>query len=341
MIIVMKKNASAEDIAMVHDRIVEMGYRPHMIEGVERTVIGAVGDENKEPLESMATIACVEAVHPILKPYKLVGRELNTDNTTIRFPNGVEVGGAELAMMAGPCSVENREQILASAHAIAATGTRFLRGGAFKPRTNPYAFQGLGVEGLELLAEARRQTGLLIVTELTNLKDLDAVVDVTDVIQIGARNVQNFPLLQAAGETQKPILFKRGMATTLKEYLQAAEYILDQNNYNVMLCERGIRTFETAYRNTLDLNAVPVLKQETHLPVIVDVAHGTGRTDIIPAMARAAVAAGADGIMVEVHPDPTKALSDGPQSLKPEMFQAMLDSLAPVAAAMGRPLAKI
>ncbi|MEQ8821198.1 MAG: 3-deoxy-7-phosphoheptulonate synthase [Sumerlaeia bacterium] len=335
MIIVLKAGSTAEDVKRVEARIVELGYRPHAIVGVERTVVGAVGSENKEPLETMTAMDCVEAVMPILKPYKLVSRDLKHDNSVFDA-SGITVGGRELIVMAGPCSVETREQILESAEVVKASGAQFLRGGAYKPRTNPYSFQGLGKSGLELLAEARAQTGLRIVTECTNITDVADVAEVADVIQIGARNVQNFPLLQAVGETGKPVLFKRGMSTTLKEYLQAAEYILDTGNYNVMLCERGIRTFENAYRNTLDLNAVPVLKKETHLPVFVDPSHGTGRTDMVLPMSLAAVAAGADGLMIEMHPDPSKALSDGPQSLKPEALMEVMRAVRPVAGAVGR-----
>ncbi|MCB2154909.1 3-deoxy-7-phosphoheptulonate synthase [bacterium] len=335
MIIVLKAGTSEEDIQMVENRVTDLGYRPHPIVGVERTVIGAVGHEDKTPLQALEMLECVESVIPILKPYKLVSREFKREATVFDIA-GVEVGGRDLVMMAGPCSVESREQILESADAVKAGGAQFLRGGAFKPRTSPYAFQGLREEGLELLAEARERTGLRIVTEVVSVTDIPLLVEYADVLQIGARNCQNFALLSAVGETKKPVLFKRGMSTTLKEYLQAAEYLLDQGNYNVMLCERGIRTFETAYRNTLDLNAVPVLKRETHLPVIVDPSHGTGEVHMVLPMALAAVACGADGLMVEIHPKPAEALSDGQQSLKPNAFLELVERIRPVAEAVGR-----
>ncbi|MBX3730089.1 MAG: 3-deoxy-7-phosphoheptulonate synthase [Candidatus Sumerlaeia bacterium] len=337
MIIVMKKGSTAEDLKRVEVRVTELGYRPHPIVGVERTIVGAVGHEDKTPLHDLEAMDCVEAVIPILRPYKLVSREFKPEASVLDVA-GVAVGGRELVVMAGPCSVESRDQILKSADAVAAAGAQFLRGGAFKPRTSPYAFQGLRREGLELLAEARKRTGLRVVTEVVSVEDVPLLVEYADVLQIGARNCQNYALLAAVGETRKPVLFKRGMATTIKEYLQAAEYILDRGNYTVLLCERGIRTFETATRNTLDLNAVPVLKRETHLPVIVDPSHGTGYADLVPAMARAAVAAGADGLMIEMHPNPSEALSDGPQSLGPADFEGLMRSVRPVAEAVGRAL---
>lgn len=337
MIIVLKPETPDQEVAEVEARIVELGYRPHKIVGVERTVIGAVGHEDKTPLQALETIDCVEAVIPILKPYKLVSREFK--NAPSEFDvAGCVVGGEELAIMAGPCSVESRDQIMASARAVAARGGQFLRGGAFKPRTSPYAFQGLGREALEFMAEARAETGLRIVTEVVSVADIPLVAEFADVLQIGARNCQNYALLQAVGETRIPVLFKRGMSTMIKEYLQAAEYLLDQGNYSVMLCERGIRTFETATRNTLDLNAVPVLKRETHLPVLVDPSHGIGDDELVAPMSLAAVACGADGLIIEVHPDPKRAVSDGPQSLTPEAFGSLLERLDPVARAVGRRL---
>ncbi len=335
MIIVLKAGSSKEEVARVEQRVTDLGYRPHSIYGVERTVVGAVGHEDKTPLQALETMDCVEAVIPILKPYKLVSREFKPEPSVLDIA-GVKVGGRALAMMAGPCSVEGREQILESARAAKAGGALFLRGGAFKPRTSPYAFQGKGREGLELLAEARAETGLKIVTEVVSVTDVPLVAEFTDVFQIGARNCQNFALLTAVGETKMPVLFKRGMATTIKEYLQATEYLLDQGNYNVMLCERGIRTFETATRNTLDLNAVPVLKRETHLPVIVDPSHGTGVAAYVKPMALAAVACGADGLMIEIHPNPGEAWSDGAQSLTPKVFMELARALGPVAAAVER-----
>lgn len=335
MIIVLKKGSTKDDVARVEKRVTDLGYRPHTIFGVERTVVGAVGHEDKSPLQALESMDVVEAVIPILRPYKLVSREFKPETSEFDVA-GVPVGGKTLAVMAGPCSVESREQILASADAVRAAGAQFLRGGAFKPRTSPYAFQGLGREGLELLVEARSRTGLRVVTEVVSVNDVEMLVEYADVLQIGARNCQNYALLTAVGETRKPVLFKRGMATTIKEYLQAAEYLLDQGNYQVILCERGIRTFETATRNTLDLNAVPLLKSETHLPVIVDPSHGTGVAGLVKPMALAAVAAGADGLMIEVHPNPPEALSDGVQSLRPDAFQELMRALGPVANAVGR-----
>ncbi|MDK2973361.1 MAG: 3-deoxy-7-phosphoheptulonate synthase [Candidatus Sumerlaeota bacterium] len=335
MIIVLKCGSTAEDLTRVEKRVTDLGYRPHPIVGVERTIVGAVGREDKTPLHDLEAMECVEAVIPILRPYKLVSREFKPETSVLDIA-GIPVGGPALAIMAGPCSVESHEQILAAAEAAQRGGAQFLRGGAFKPRTSPYAFQGLREEGLELLAEARATTGLKVVTEVVSVKDVPLLVEYADVLQIGARNCQNYALLSAVGESQKPVLFKRGMATTIKEYLQAAEYLLDKGNFNVILCERGIRTFETATRNTLDLNAVPVLKRETHLPVIVDPSHGTGVAALVPAMARAAIACGADGLMIEIHPNPGAALSDGPQSLKPDEFEELIAGVRPVAQAVGR-----
>jgi len=335
MIIVLRAGAPESAVAAVEARVSELGYKPHKIVGVERTVVAAVGHEDKRPLEALEAMEWVESVIPILKPYKLASREIHNETSVLNI-GGVAVGGRELALIAGPCSVEGREQILASAHAAKAGGARFLRGGAFKPRTSPYAFQGLGEKGLELLAEAREETGLLVVTEVVSVTDIEVVARYADVLQIGARNCQNYALLTAVAEAGKPVLFKRGMATLLKEYLQAAEYLMSVGNYNVILCERGIRTFETMTRNTLDLNAVPVLKSETHLPVIVDPSHGTGVAAYVPAMARAAIAAGADGLAVEIHPNPKEAWSDGPQSLTPASWVELVRTLRPVATAVGR-----
>lgn len=337
MIIVLKPGTEEKDIERIEKRVASLGYKPHRIVGVERTVVAAVGHEDKRPLEALEATECVEAVIPILKPYKLVSREVRKETSVLDI-GGVAVGGRELALMAGPCSVESLTQIVQCAEAAKAAGAQFLRGGAFKPRTSPYAFQGLGAEGLELLAEARKRTGLRIVTEVTSVVDIELVTGTADVIQIGARNCQNYALLTAVGECGKPVLFKRGMATTIKEYLQAAEYLMSVGNYNVLLCERGIRTFETATRNTLDLNAVPVLKAETHLPVIVDPSHGTGVAAYVPAMSLAAVAAGADGLVVEIHPNPKEAVSDGPQSLTPDVWLDLVRRLRPVAEAVDRTL---
>ncbi|GAB4175635.1 MAG: 3-deoxy-7-phosphoheptulonate synthase [Geothermobacteraceae bacterium] len=339
MIIVMKSGASRKELAEVKKRIRELGYKPHVIHGTTRNVIGAVGDERgKTVLQTLQTLPGVENVVPILKPYKLAGREVKPEPTLVEIVPGLAVGGDEFIVMAGPCSVENEAQILDTARAVRASGARLLRGGAFKPRTSPYAFQGLEEEGLKLLALAREETGLPIVTEVVNPRDVELVARYADVMQVGARNVQNFALLKMLGQLDKPILLKRGMATTIQEYLMSAEYILAEGNRRVILCERGIRTFETATRNTLDISAVPVLKSQTHLPVIIDPSHATGHAHLVPPMCYAAVAAGADGLIVEVHPHPEEAASDGPQSLRPDDFAAMMKKLAAFAEVAGKTL---
>ena len=335
MIIVMETGSKKELIDAVIRRVEELGYKAHPIFGVERTVVACVGHDDKTPLQQLESMAGVEAVIPILKPFKLAGREFKPQPSVIDV-GGVQVGGKSLALIAGPCSVESRQQIIETAHAVKEAGARFLRGGAFKPRTSPYAFQGLRGEGLDYLAEAREATGLKIVTEVVSVEDMPEMLDRVDVFQIGARNCQNYALLSAVGETRKPIVFKRGMSTTVNEFLMAAEYIMAQGNYNVILCERGIRTFETATRFTLDLNAVPVIKSLSHLPLFVDPSHGTGNWHFVEAMARASVAAGADGLMIEVHPNPPRALSDGPQSLKPERFLKVIGEVRKIAQALGR-----
>lgn len=339
MIIVMEPGSTKEQIDHVLDRIRELGYQPHPIYGVERTVIGCVGHEDKTPLGQLESVPGVEAAFPILKPYKLVGREIKPEPSMIDA-NGVKVGAGQVALIAGPCSVESRAQIMEVAHAVRESGAQFLRGGAFKPRTSPYAFQGLRGEGLDFLTEAREATGLRIVTEIVNVEDLSRMREAVDVLQVGARNCQNYALLEAVGNSDKPVLLKRGMATLIKEFLMAAEYILSRGNYNVMLCERGIRTFEAATRFTLDLSAVPVIKGLSHLPVLVDPSHGTGHWNLVGPMARAAVAAGADGLMIEVHPDPENALSDGGQSLKPERFAQVIDEVRKIVEVMGMELAR-
>lgn len=336
MIIVMQANATAEQLEHVIKKIEDLGYRPHVMHGVERNVIGAIGDERgKARLQTIENMAGVESVVPILKPYKLASLEVRKERTIIEV-KGASIGGKELMVIAGPCSVESEEQILASARAVKEAGANVFRGGAFKPRTSPYAFQGMGEEGLKLLAAARDATGLPIITEVMNPRDLDLIVKYTDIIQIGARNVQNFALLKEVGQTAKPVLLKRGMATTLQELLMSAEYILSEGNEEVILCERGIRTFETATRNTLDLSCIPVLKRMSHLPIVIDPSHAVGTWQYVPSMARAAVAAGADGLMIEVHPNPEEALSDGPQSLKPERFRKLMEDLVPFVKASGK-----
>ena len=328
MIIVMKKGAVAADLAAVEEKIVSLGYTPHVIYGETRNVVGAVGEEQgKEKLQTLQLMSGVENVVPILKPYKLASREVQPESSEIEIVPGLTLGGKEFVVMAGPCAVENREQICETAVAIKKSGTRMLRGGAYKPRTSPYSFQGMEEDGLKLLAEARDLTGLPIVTEVVNPRDVDLVAKYADVMQVGARNTQNFALLKMLGQLDKPILLKRGMSTTIQEFLMSAEYVLSEGNRRVILCERGIRTFETATRNTLDISAVPVLKQQTHLPVIIDPSHATGHASLIAPMSYAAAAAGADGLIVEVHPCPEQAASDGPQSLRPDDFQVMMDKL--------------
>ncbi len=337
MIIVMKARANDEELQEVVKKIEELGYKSHIIHGVERNVIGAVGDERgKAKLQSLGVLSGVENVVPILKPYKLASRDLKSEGTVININGKVKIGGEKIAVIAGPCSVESEEQIVESAHAVKEAGADILRGGAFKPRTSPYSFQGMEKEGLILLAMAGKEAGLPVVTEIMNPQDLDLVARYSDILQIGTRNVQNFALLKEVGRCNKPVLLKRGMSTTIDEFLMSAEYILSEGNNDVMLCERGIRTFETATRNTLDLSCIPVLKEKTHLPVIVDPSHATGFWTYVAPMSYAAVAAGADGLMIEVHPHPEQAESDGIQSLKPEKFAALMKNLEGYKKAAGR-----
>jgi 3-deoxy-7-phosphoheptulonate synthase len=339
MIVVMKSGAAAKDRDAVTSRIKELGYTPHIIHGTTRDVIGAVGDERgKSVLQSIESMHGVESVVPILQPYKLASKEVKKEASVVRISDTLAIGGKELVVMAGPCSVESEEQILASAVAVKSAGAQMLRGGAFKPRTSPYSFQGLEEEGLKLLAKARDLTGLPFVTEVIDPESVDLVASYSDMLQIGARNSQNFALLKKVGQIKKPILLKRGMSMTIQEFLMSAEYIMSEGNQSVILCERGIRTFETATRNTLDLSAIPVLKAKTHLPVVVDPSHGTGNYNYIAPMSFAAVAAGADGLIIEVHPDPERASSDGPQSLKPKKFEALMEKLKLFAAAADKTL---
>ncbi len=327
MIIVMQKGASKEQINHVIDRIKDLGYTPHPIHGVQRTVIGAIGDERgKFRLESLASVPGVEVVMPILKPYKLVGRELKTESSIIKIGEHT-VGGKEFMLIAGPCSVENREQLITVAKAVKKAGAQYLRGGAFKPRTSPYEFQGLEEEGLKLLREASEITGLKIVTEVITPADVLLVTEYADVLQVGARNMTNYALLKDLGKINKPIMLKRGMAATVQDFLMAAEYIASEGNTEIILCERGIRTFENATRNTLDLSAVPLIKDNSNLPVIVDPSHATGKRNLIAPMSKAAVACGADGLMIEVHPNPEEAFSDGAQSLLPDEFEKLVKEL--------------
>jgi 3-deoxy-7-phosphoheptulonate synthase len=336
MIIVMNRGASKESIEAVIERIESLGFIAHPIYGVERTVIGAIGDERgKAALQQIEGMAGVESAVPILKPFKLASRELKAAPTVVEV-GGVKVGGPGICVIAGPCSVETPESILASAQAVAKAGAHMLRGGAYKPRTSPYSFQGHREEGLKMLQAAKEATGLPIVTELMDPRNCDLVAEYADVIQIGARNMQNFQLLTEVGKSGKPVLLKRGIAATITEWLQAAEYILSEGNPRVILCERGIRSFGTETRNLLDLAAVAVVKRYSHLPIIVDPSHGTGDYHYVQAMSLAAVAAGADGLMVEVHHDPPQAWSDGAQSLRPDKLERLMAALKPVISAVGR-----
>ncbi len=335
----MKAGASKKEKDEVLKEIRKLGYKPHVIHGATRDVIGAVGDERgKMALQALDSMHGVENVLPILQPYKLASSEIKKEPSRIRIAEGVEIGGEKLIVMAGPCSVESEKQIIESALAVKAAGAHILRGGAFKPRTSPYSFQGMEEEGLKLLAKARDLTGLPVVTEVINPETADLVAEYADILQIGARNSQNFALLKKVGQIGKPVLLKRGMSMTIQEFLMSAEYILSEGNQSVILCERGIRTFETATRNTLDLSAVPVLKGKTHLPVIIDPSHGTGNHHYVAPMCYAAVAAGADGLIIEVHPDPEHASSDGAQSLKPAKFEALMAKLKLFATAADRTL---
>lgn len=342
MIIVLKPDATAEQIAHIEQRIREWGLRPHTSTGTERSVIGVIGDESVLANKPLDVFPGVESVMRIQKPYKLASREYRPKPTQISIPWGrpggepVVIGGDQVIVVGGPCSVERPEVMLATAQYLLASGARMLRAGAFKPRTSPYAFQGLGVEGLRILADIRAETGLPFVTEVMDTRDVEMVAEMADVVQIGARNTQNFSLLKAVGRTRRPVLLKRGISGTLEELLMSAEYILSQGNDQVILCERGIRTFEKATRNTLDLNAVPVLKKLTHLPVAVDPSHGIGIAEFVAPMALAGVACGADLLLVETHPEPQKATSDGAQTLDAAAFQRMMDGVRRIAAAVGR-----
>src|ERR1700719_3876161 len=336
----MQAHASDAEIAGVCEKIQSLGFRPHVMPGAERTAIGITGNHGPVPSAEFESLAGVAEAIPVSKPYKLVSREVKPDNTVVEI-RGTPVGGTELALCAGPCSVESREQILAAARAVKSAGAHLLRGGAYKPRTSPYAFQGLGEEGLRYLAEARDETGLGIVTEAIDVETFDLVEDFADCIQIGARNMQNFSLLRRAGRSRKPVLLKRGMSSTLEEFLMAAEYILSEGNYQVILCERGVRTFADHTRNTLDLSIVPAVQRLSHLPIFVDPSHGTGKRNKVTPLSRAAVAVGADGLMVEVHNKPDEAMSDGPQSLFPDQFDDLMTQVRQIAAVVGRTVPEI
>ncbi|MDW7738602.1 MAG: 3-deoxy-7-phosphoheptulonate synthase [Bacillota bacterium] len=335
MIIVMKQSAAQKEVENVEEKLVELGFSPHRIQGVGRVVIGAVGEQKVVFPTGLEVLAGVERVVPITAPYKLVSRQAKETNSVIKIGD-LEIGGKELIFMAGPCAVENEEQLLTIARLVKAAGAQVLRGGAFKPRSSPYSFQGLELDGLKMLETARLETGLKIVTEVLNPQEVEMVACYTDILQIGARNMQNFSLLREAGRSNKPVLLKRGLAATLEEWLMAAEYILAENNFQVILCERGIRTFETSTRSTLDISAIPQAKELSHLPVIADPCHSSGSWRLAAPLSQAAVAAGADGLLIEVHHKPAEALCDGPQSLTPENYEKLLEAVTPIALAMNR-----
>lgn len=336
MIIVMKQGAGQTDIEAVVKRVEELGKKVHLSRGEARTIIGVIGaDEHMVSEANFEVMDGVEKTMRVMQPYKLASRDFSHENTIIDA-NGVAIGGKKIVVMAGPCSVESRQMILDTAHMVKEAGATVLRGGAFKPRSSPYSFQGLGEEGLKYLAEAREATGLAIITEVMSVDEIDLVGEYTDIFQVGARNNQNYSLLKALGKAKKPVFLKRGISGTIQELLMGAEYILSGGNMQVMICERGIRTYETATRNTFDINAIPLLKEMTHLPVVADPAHGTGMANLVPAISKAAVAAGADVLMIEVHPDPKRAWSDGAQSLNPAGFTKLMNDLRPIAAAVGR-----
>lgn len=337
MLILMKPDVLREDVEKVKEKIQSLGFRSHEIPGAQRIAIGITGNKGRIDPDLFKSMSGVLDAVPVSKPFKLVSREVKHEDTVVRVDPD-EIGGRVLTIIAGPCSVESRGQILEIASMLREMGVRFLRGGAFKPRSSPYAFQGLKADGLEFLREAAEKTGMHIVTEVKDTETLSLVAEYADVLQVGARNMHNFSLLEKIGETNKPVLLKRGLSATVEELLMAAEYIVARGNYNVILCERGIRTFETYTRNTLDLNAVPLVKKLSHLPILVDPSHGTGAWELVSPMAQAAVAAGADGLVIEVHPDPERALSDGFQSLRPDTFRRLMDRLQELAPLMGKSL---
>ncbi|MBM3462403.1 MAG: 3-deoxy-7-phosphoheptulonate synthase [Armatimonadetes bacterium] len=339
MIVVMREKASVKNLGAVIGRIEDASGRAHISRDADRTILGVVG-VGKSLIETLVEMEGVERVTPLETPYKLASREFQPSSSTVTI-GGIAVGGPEFVVMAGPCAVESLDQTLEAAHAVKRAGAHMLRGGAFKPRTSPYSFQGLGEKGLEILAVARKATGLPVVTEVMAVQDIPMVARYADVLQVGARNMQNFNLLQELGKARKPVLLKRGLMSSLEEFLMSAEYILSHGNSQVILCERGIRTFERMTRNTLDISAVPVLKKRTHLPIMVDPSHAAGEWDLVPSLSRAALAAGADGLIIEVHPRPSEALSDGPQALKPETFMGLMNELRAISAAMGRSMAPV
>jgi 3-deoxy-7-phosphoheptulonate synthase len=339
MLIVMKAQATPEQIQAVCEHIEQLGFRAHPLPGAQRTAIGITGNQGEVDRGNLESLAGVAEVIRVSKAYKLASRDVKEENTVIQFPGtDATIGGSALAIVAGPCSIETREQAFTIADMVAASGAQFFRGGAFKPRTSPYAFQGLGIEALQIMAEIRERTGMRIITEAIDSESLELVVEYADVVQIGARNMQNYSLLKKAGRTRKPVLIKRGMSATLDEFLMSAEYVMSEGNYQVILCERGVRTFADHTRNTLDLSIVPAVQRLSHLPILVDPSHGTGKRNKVVPMARAAVAVGANGVMVEVHHQPEKALSDGPQSIYPEQFAEMMNELEQIAPIVHRTL---
>ena len=339
MIVAMQDQATEENIQKVIERMVELGFNVHRTTGAAQTILAGVGTPDHFEVTEFKVLPGVHDAYRISSPYKLAGRSFRPEGTTVTFPNGVVVGGEEVVVMAGPCSVESREQILTSAKQVAAAGAQFLRGGAFKPRSSPYSFQGMGLDGLKLLREVSNETGLLVITEVMEISQIELMLPYVDCFQVGARNMQNFNLLRELGHVRKPVLMKRGISATIEEVLLSAEYILSGGNYNLMLCERGVRTFETYTRNTMDISAIPVLKKLTHLPVLGDPSHGVGIRDLVPPMALASVAAGADGLLMEMHPNPDKAMSDGAQSLYPEQLEKLMAQLRLLAPVVGRTVA--
>jgi 3-deoxy-7-phosphoheptulonate synthase len=336
MIIIMKQGAAPEQVEAVVQRVEELGYKVHLSRGEARTIVGVIGaDDYRLHEDTFLAMDAVESAVRIMQPFKLASRDFVEGNSRYQIRDA-EVGGERIAVFAGPCSVESRQQILETAHAVKEAGATFLRGGAYKPRSSPYSFQGMGEEGLRYLAEAREETGLPIITEVMSTDEVEVISEYTDIFQVGARNTQNYSLLKALGKTNKPVFLKRGMSSTIQELLMSAEYILSGGNMQVMVCERGIRTFEPYTRFTFDINAIPAIKELSHLPIIADPAHGTGKWELVGAIAKAAIAAGADGLMLEVHPDPTKAMSDGAQSLTFKRFARLMQELRPVAEAVGR-----
>ena len=339
MIVVMQGSATDENIQAVIEQMVELGFNVHRTSGAGQMILAGVGTPGAFDIAEFKVMNGVQDAHRISSPYKLAGRDFRPEGTVIKFPNGVVVGGDEVTIMAGPCSVESREQILLSAQQVKASGAQFLRGGAYKPRSSPYSFQGMGIEGLKLLREVSDMTGLLVITEVMEISQIEPMLPYIDCFQVGARNMQNFNLLRELGHVRKPVLMKRGIAATIEEVLLSAEYILSGGNYDLMLCERGIRTFETYTRNTMDISAIPVLKKLTHLPVFGDPSHGVGKREFVPALALASVAAGADGLLMEMHPNPDKAMSDGAQSLFPDQLTKLVEQLRHLAPVVGRTVA--